>query len=323
MKLLKTSIFVIALAFFIWIIMKAKPYLIWHEIILLKWRIFVVILAYLVIYFFDTMGWRWSFRKETKLPNLMRLFIARQAGEALNYTTPTAYIGGEPIKALVLKKRYGINLIDGLSSVVVAKTALFLSQVIFLLIGIILSLRLLKFKSVIATGILGTFMGIVGLFLIFIILQRKGLFKLGLKLLERLKLGKMFEDKKPRLEELDEAITNFYIKEKFRFVGSFIFHLLGWFAGVIEVYIILYFLGIPIDWTRALIIEVFFKTANSAFFFVPAALGVQEGAGYAILAALGLGGTVGVALSIVKRIREIAWAGVGLFIFATSREDRG
>lgn len=322
MKLLKASIFFIALAFFIWIIAQSGPILIWHQVVSLNWKILVVILAYLIIYYFDTMGWRWSFRNETKLPNLWRFFLARQAGEALNYTTPTAYIGGEPIKALVLKKRYGVNIIDGLSSVVIAKTSLFLSKVVFLLIGIILAIRLFEFKGIMATGILWTFIGILGLLVFFVFLQKKGLFKLGLKLARKLKLSEMFEDKKDHLEELDETIAEFYLKEKFRFFGSFVFHLLGWFAGLIEVYIVLYFLGVPVDWSRALVIEVFFKTANSAFFFVPAALGVQEGAGFAVLTALGFSGAVGVALSVVKRIREIAWAGFGLFIFATSRGSK-
>jgi len=318
MNLLKRAILVIAAALFVWIIAKSGPLLIWRQIVSLNWRILVVIVAYLIIYYFDTMGWRWAFRREVRLPNLWRFFLARQAGEALNYTTPTAYIGGEPVKALVLRKRYGVNIIDGLSSVVIAKTSLFLSKVVFLLVGITLALRLFKFDSVVATGILWTFLGIVGLLVFFVFLQKKGLFMLGLKIARKFKLSEVFEDKKAHLEEIDAAITNFYLKERFRFFRSFLSHLLGWFAGLIEVYIILFFLGIQIDWTKALVIEAFFKTANSAFFFVPAALGVQEGAGYAVLAALGIGGEIGVALSIVKRIREIAWAGFGLFIYWTS-----
>lgn len=319
MKPLKKSIFFIALALFIWIIAKSEPLLIWHHITSLNWRILVVISAYLIIYFFDTMGWRWAFRKQTKLPNLWRFFLARQAGEALNYTTPTAYIGGEPVKALVLKKRYGVNIIDGLSSVVIAKTSLFLSKVIFLLIGIILALGLFKFNGLVASGILWTFIGVLGLLIFFILLQRKGLFTLGLKMARRFNLSEMLEDKKANIEGIDRAIKDFYLKEKFRFFGSFLFHLAGWIAGLIEVYIILYFLGFRVDWAKALVIEVFLKTANSAFFFVPAALGVQEAASYAILAAFGLGGGAGVALSIVKRIREIAWAGFGLSVYWTSK----
>jgi hypothetical protein len=173
----------------------------------------------------------------------------------------------------------------------------------------------LRLESLVANGILWTFIGVLGLFVVFLFLQRKGLFALGLRIARRFKLSGMFEDKQARLEEIDRAIGDFYLKDRLRLFGSFAFHLLGWIAGSIEVYIILYFLGAPVDWIKAFVIEVFMKTANSAFFFVPAAIGVQEGAGYAVLAALGIGGEVGVALSIIKRIRELSWAGFGLFAY--------
>lgn len=315
MSLFKKIIFIVAAAFFVWIIARTGPMIIWRQIVSLNWLLLVVIFAYLIIYYLDTMGWRMAFRKEVKLPNLWRFFLARQAGESINYTTPSAYIGGEPVKAIVLNKRYGVNIIDGLSSVVIAKTTLFLSKVVFLLMGVVLALKFLRLSSLIATGILWTFIGVLGLFVVFVLLQRKGLFMLGLKIARKFKLSEMFEDKQAHLEEIDKTIGNFYLKERLRLFGSFIFHLFGWIAGLIEVYMILYFMGVRIDWVRAFVIEVFIKTANSAFFFVPAALGVQEGAGYAVLAALGIGGEIGVALSIVKRIREISWAGFGLFVY--------
>lgn len=315
MNLFKKIIFIVAAALFLWIIARTGPALIWHQIASLNWLILVVIFAYLIIYFFDTMGWRMAFRKEVKLPNLWRFFLARQAGEAINYTTPSAYIGGEPVKAMVLKKRYGVNIVDGLSSVVIAKTTLFLSKVVFLLMGVVLALRFLRFESLVATGILWTFIGVLGLFVAFVLLQRKGLFMLGLKIARRFKLSDMFEDKQAHLEEIDRTIGNFYLNDRLRLFGSFLFHLTGWIAGMIEVYIILYFMGVRVDWVRAFVIEVFMKTANSAFFFVPAAIGVQEGAGYAVLAALGIGGELGVALSIIKRIRELSWAGFGLLVY--------
>lgn len=315
MDLLKKIILILSASLFVWIVAISGPLLIWHQIASLNWRILVVIAAYLVIYFFDTMGWRMAFGRNVKLPGLWRFFLARQAGEALNYTTPSAYIGGEPVKAVVLKKRYGVSIVDGLSSVVIAKTTLFLSKIVFLLLGMVLALKFLEFGSLVATGILWTFIGVFGLFVVFILLQRKGLFMLGLKIARRLKLSGGFEDKQVRLEEIDRTIGDYYLKERLRLFSSFLYHLVGWIAGVIEVYIILYFLGVRIDWVRAFVIEVFMKTANSAFFFVPAAIGVQEGAGFAVLSAMGIGGEMGVALSVIKRIREIFWAGFGLFIY--------
>jgi len=315
MSLFKKIIFFTAVLLFVWIIARTGPLIIWREVVTLNWLILVVIFAYLIVYFFDTMGWRMAFGKGVKLPNLWRFFLARQAGEALNYTTPSAYIGGEPVKAILLKDRYGVNLVDGLSSVVIAKTTLFLSKMVFLLMGVVLALNFLKLESLVATGILWAFIGVFGLFIVFVLLQRKGLFMLGLKIARKFKLSGIFEDKQAHLEQIDKTIGNFYLNERLRLFGSFLFHLLGWIAGMIEVYIILYFMGINVGWIKAFVIEVFLKTANSAFFFVPAAIGVQEGAGYAVLAALGIGGEVGVALSIIKRIREISWAGFGLFVY--------
>lgn len=315
MNFLKKIILAVAVFLFVWIIFRSGPALIWRQIVSLNWLLLVVIFAYFVIYLFDTMGWRMAFRKDVRLPGLWKFFLARQAGEALNYTTPSAYIGGEPVKAIVLNKRYGVNIVEGLSSVVIAKTTLFLSKVVFLLVGVFLALKFLKFESLVATGILWTFLGVLGLFVAFVLLQRKGLFMLGLKIARKFKLDGMFKDKQPNLEEIDRTIGNFYLKDRLRLFASFLFHLVGWVAGMIEVYLILCFMGIRIDWVRAFVIEVFIKTANSAFFFVPAAIGVQEGAGYAVLAALGIGGEIGVALSIVKRIREISWAGFGLLVY--------
>lgn len=315
MKILKKAILALAAALFVWIIFKSGPGLILAQIVSLNWKIAAVIAAYLIVYYFDTMGWWWAFRREVKLPALWRFFLARQAGEAINYTTPTAYIGGEPVKAFVLRKRDGVDMVDGLASVVIAKTSLFLSKVVFLLAGILVALKIFRFSGIVATGILWTFAGVLGLLVLFLFLQKKGLFMLGLKMARKFRLNEAFEGKKTSLEEIDRVISEFYAKHRRRFFLSFLFHLAGWFAGLIEVYLILYFLGVQVDWARALVIEVFFKAANSAFFFVPAALGVQEGAGYAVLAALGIGGEIGVALSIVKRIREIAWAGFGLAIY--------
>jgi len=315
MSLFKKIIFITAVSLFAWMIARSGPALIWRQIISLNWRVLAVVLAYLIVYFFDTMGWRLSFRRGVKLPGLWRFFLARQAGEALNYTTPSAYIGGEPVKAIVLNKRYGVNMVDGLASVVIAKTTLFLAKIAFLLMGIALALKFLRLEGLVAAGILWTFLGVLGLFIVFLLLQRRGLFMLALKLARKFKLSGAFEEKQARLEEIDRTIGDFYLKERLRLFGSFVFHLLGWIAGTIEVYMILYFLGVQVDWVKAFVIEVFMKTANSAFFFVPAAIGVQEGAGYAVLAALGIGGEIGVALSIIKRIREISWAGFGLFVY--------
>jgi hypothetical protein len=54
------------------------------------------------------------------------------AGETANVTPPAAYIGGEPLKAYWLK-RYGVSMVEGVASVITAKTTMTLAQVLFIL----------------------------------------------------------------------------------------------------------------------------------------------------------------------------------------------
>ena len=65
-------------------------------------------------------------------------------------------------------------------------------------------------------------------------------------------------------------------------------------------------MGHPVGIVEALVIQSLGRAVRSAAFMVPGGLGVQEG-GYMVIAGLlGLGPDVGLALSLVKRVREIA-----------------
>jgi glycosyltransferase 2 family protein len=83
-------------------------------------------------------------------------------------------------------------------------------------------------------------------------------------------------------------------------------------AGSAEIYLVLVFIGIPIDWPTAIVVEAFGAAVKFASFMVPASLGALEGGNVAIFAAFGLGGSAGLSYTLVRRLREIVWTVVGL-----------
>jgi hypothetical protein len=85
---------------------------------------------------------------------------------------------------------------------------------------------------------------------------------------------------------------------------------------------ILSFLGTPVSLVTATVIEAFGTGIRFATFMIPGSLGALEGGYAATFAALGLGGTMGVTFSLVRRIRELVWIGVGLVAFAFLRIPR-
>lgn len=106
-----------------------------------------------------------------------------------------------------------------------------------------------------------------------------------------------------------------------RVAAALALHFVGWLASAIGVFIAFRLMGSPVDLDSVLVIESLVCTARSAAFFVPNALGVQEGA-YALLAPLlGVGAEVGLAVSLVKRARDIA-VGIPILLIWQAAEGR-
>src|SRR3984893_4515745 len=69
------------------------------------WQLVLVCLPYAAIMAVDTLGWRFAFPGEGA--PFLRLFGARLAGEALNLVTAVGSVGGEAVKAWLIRRAAG------------------------------------------------------------------------------------------------------------------------------------------------------------------------------------------------------------------------
>ncbi len=138
----------------------------------------------------------------------------------------------------------------------------------------------------------------------FIIAQRKGLFRFLEQIPERLGWTKGWGELGSG-QRIHDAIETLYRDHK-RLGASFLAHFAGWFAGAAEALVALWFMGHPLGFTEVIVIESMVFALRSAAFVVPWTAGIQEG-GYILAGALfGLSPEVALALSLLKRVREIA-----------------
>lgn len=79
------------------------------------------------------------------------------------------------------------------------------------------------------------------------------------------------------------------------------------------------FLGAPVSFWEAWIIEATAQLVRAGLFFIPAGIGVQEGAFVLICGAITGTPALGVAVSIVRRIREVVWIAWGFLIGTVAR----
>jgi uncharacterized protein (TIRG00374 family) len=280
----------------------------------------MILVPFLVVYLLDTYGWSLTLGPWANRVGYVRLFLVRMAGEAINVTTPTAMLGGEPMKAFLLT-RYEIPMVEGLASVVTAKTIMTLAQILYMVLGLSATLWLVGgteynvLAAFVSVGLLG-----FGVFL-FLVVQRYGIGRGVLTVADTCRIrSQRLEAYRPRLLELDRTIRIFYGQRRRTFVASMGVHLTAWLTEVFEVYAILYFLGAEVGWLPALSIAAMTALIKGSVSFVPGGLGVQEGGYLVFLMALGYGEVTGITFAVIRRIREILWILIGLLCLAVLRD---
>lgn len=271
-----------------------------------------LLIPYGVVHILDALGWRVTLGPAAGGIRFGDIFLSRLAGEAINYITPSAYLGGEPIKAYLLKK-HDVPLVNGLASVVTAKTMIIIAQLLFVLLGISLAAihypdsRGIVYGALLVAGFLTVNM------VVLVFAQKRGLFTGLLRLLEALRLPAGFLRRRAdQLRELDEVILLFYDKNRAGFFSSAAFFISGWMVGSLEIYFLFHFLGEPVDLATAVSLEALTTVIRAAVFFIPSGVGALEGGVVLLFGAFGYLPVTAITYAIVRRVREAFWIGLGL-----------
>ncbi|MER3424813.1 MAG: hypothetical protein C4293_17920, partial [Nitrospiraceae bacterium] len=160
--------------------------------------------------------------------------------------------------------------------------------------------------------------------MVFIALQRRGLFigLLGLLRRCRIRIG-FLESREEKLRALDRMIGEFYTRDRRVFFLSMGMFFLGWLAEAMEVFVILSYLSPPANLFTSVSIGALAVLIKGGTFFIPGSIGAQEAGNLLLLAAYGYSDVVGITFSIVRRFRELVWIGIGLMCLGTLGGFRG
>ena len=279
----------------------------------------IILLPLSAVYLLDTYGWYLTLGSWVGRIGFFQLFMVRMAGEAINVTTPTAMLGGEPMKAYLLT-RNGVPFVEGLASVVTAKTIMVIAQMLFMVLG----LGLMAWT--VGEGdydVLGAFVsvGLLGFGVcLFLIIQRRGIGAGLLTVAETCKIRRQWvESRRSQLLELDQTLRRFYRQRRQTCVLALGVFFLAWLTECLEVYAILYFLGADVGWLSSFSIAALAVLIKGSVSFVPGGMGVQEGGYLFLLLGFGYSEATGVTFALIRRVREIIWILIGLIFLAVLR----
>jgi len=304
-------------ALFVYVLERSGPAAVLDKIRLLGWGFAFLILLSGARHLLRALAWSYCVETDGPRPAPLDLFGPRLVGEALNDLTPAGPLLGETAKVAVVSRL--IPAQAGASSVVIENLIYALAALLFMLSGLVLAL--LKLATPHAFRWIGGELAICFLAAIaaacWIVRRRILLLGRTLDYLKRVGLGRAFlERHQDYLRAVEQAIYNFFLTRRRMFLAVLAIEIATNFTGIAEAYLILKVTAAHASLFAAYLVESASRAVQLAFSFVPFGLGIQEGAAAATLQALGYAASEGVSLAIIRKIRTVFWAALGLLLAA-------
>lgn len=316
MKLIRIS-WIVGLLLFAILVFKIGPETIWQNIHRFSLKDFLILMGLRFLYWgIRTLNWKIVFDRLNGGMGIGRLFSARLAGHAISYLTPSAHIGGEPVRALMAGCQ---NRRVSFASIIVDKTIEIMTMILLMCAGVIMAVTRISLPGKSWLMLVFSIIIFSALTALVYYKQRTGLFAWLQNLLAKMHIKPaLLTRNADRIKETDHHISLFHHQHPWAFFTVFFLYLGLGLVWTLEIHITLRLLGVTgVSFYDSFLIV---TLGNLAFLLpiVPAAIGTYEATYVGIFLLLGLGSGTAIALTLIRRIIAIIWAGIGLLMMAFS-----
>jgi putative membrane protein len=305
---------VLGLLLVVYLIIDSGAAQVGHAMLVVGWWLIPITIFHVVPLVFSALSWR-ELLPAASRPDAFAVIWIRWIRESINSLLPVAGVGGD-VAGVRLVDLQGVPGAPAAASMVVDTTVGIVTQLIFVLLGV--GLLLLRSTGPNALVVMGTVLIGTGILAVavatFVLFQHRGLFAAFAKFARRLLPETWLSGFAASASTIDDAVVAAY-RNGWIMLRASILRLVGWTAGAGEVWLVMQALGQPIGWAEAFILESFSSGVRAAAFMVPGALGALEGSFVLFGALFGLPADTALAISLSKRVRELALGLPGLLVW--------
>ncbi len=268
----------------------------------------------------QSLAWQETIEHLSHKIKLSSLFFIKIAGEAVNNISPLNWGGGDPVRIMLLKEWVPVS--EGTASVVIDRTLTTLALVLFMLVGLFVTVVYFDFPFKLKIILHASVLFMLGSTYYSYHQQNQGLFSFLIRLLQKLRIKKNISEKTlKQADEIDKHIAFYYLNHRRKFILSLLYQLSTRVLGVVEIYLAAYFLNAPLTLVGAILLASITAILNMLFAFLPGTIGVLEGAYAGTFHLMGLDPATGTAVQIFRRIRTLIWGVIG-FAYMGWRQRR-
>ncbi len=268
------------------------------------------LLIYLLIFYIGTIKWSLVLRSEGYKIPLLKIILAEFSGFTVSYITPFFYIGGEGVRAYVLKKQTNIPFGKGLASIISDKIlTLIACGILFILGAFLLVFNANSFKGYLVAALM-FLMSFSGFIFFYSMIKGKKKFFVGLLKILGLTRIRYLKRNEEKIHQIEEEVQTFFRDRPKQLTLGIILGCIKIFLSLVLFKIILIFLGYNISFYFIVLIRAL--SLLISLVPIPGALGIYESSFGFAFESLGLHTSIGVVLGLILRALDVIALIIGL-----------
>jgi uncharacterized protein (TIRG00374 family) len=256
-----------------------------------------------------------SFGYSLPLPYLLRLKLI---SESVNVVVPAANIGGEGVRAFLLKKRLPGDV--AVSSVILDKTMDNIGKMLFTIAGVMVSLFLISIPMDWMYAVAAGLVLVVGFNILAVAVQTAGIFGKTFPFVSRVPwFGRKIRSRQEQFERLDACLKSAYKQNNGVLFRALLWHLSRRALNVAEMWLIFWLLTGEASPENPLFIMSLTTAASNAFVLIPGKWGALEGIQSVLTEFVGYSAAIGMGIGVTRRIRALVFTAIGLLLLRAGK----
>jgi hypothetical protein len=306
-----------------YLIFRAGPEVVWKQLQAVGWGVVVIIMVGGVSQFTKTCAWRQAFTCDISRLSWRRSFAGQLISDGIGQFGVAGKVLGEGMRISLLRR--AVPLPNALSAGAIDGGLHTFTAVLVTVSGITATLLLAPLPAAWRAYALLLVAGLIAVVILAAVAltRRWRLIGNAIRAIGRLPgIGKWVTGKQPIIDSAEDNLLSFHDEAPAAFWATLLLNLLWHALTVLEVFIILRFMGARIAIGGAFVVEGLTKVINLVGAFNPGNFGTYEGGNMLIAKIFGVTGTAGLTLALCRRVRILFWSGIGaLCMIAMKRAD--
>ena len=314
---------VVGLALLGYLVFRSGPAAIWKQLQAVRWGVLLIIVFGGFSQLIKTCAWRQAFTCDIRSISWFRSFVGQLISDGMGQLGVAGKVLGEGTRISLIGR--AVPLSNALSAGAIDGALHSFTAVLVIVSGVVATLLIAPLPSTWrAYAVLIVVALVLAVILASVALRNRWhLIGHAIRAIGRLpRLQTWISGKQPVIDSAEDTLLSFGYEAPGAFCATLILNLLWHVLAILEVYVILRFMGAQIAVGGAFIVEALTKVINLAGALNPGNFGTYEGGNMIIAKIFGASGTAGLTLALCRRVRTIFWAAVGgICMIAIKRTD--